>query len=72
MGANHLCCLTSDAPDDEPSRLCSSLTNSLRIADLHILQGERRSAGGFHQPPLAIIRMPTLTRECCPGTSRHD
>jgi hypothetical protein len=72
MGANHLCCLTSDAPDDEPSRLCSSLTNSLRIADLHILQGGK-TVSTRSTNSLAIIRMrPTLIRECCPGTSRHD
>jgi hypothetical protein len=35
--ANHLCCLTSLAPEFEPNRLCSSLIRSLRIADLHML-----------------------------------
>lgn len=35
--ANHLCCFTSLAPELDPSRLCSSLIKSFRIADLHRL-----------------------------------
>lgn len=37
---NHLCCLTSLAPELDPSRRCSSLINSLRMADLQKLTGE--------------------------------
>ena len=37
--ANHLCCLTSLAPELDPTRLCSSLMSNLRIADLHRLNG---------------------------------
>ena len=37
MFVNHLCCLTSLAPDCEPNRLCSSLTSSFLMADLHKL-----------------------------------
>jgi len=35
--ANHLSCLTSLAPELEPSRLCSSLIRSFLIAALHRL-----------------------------------
>lgn len=40
MLLNHLCCLTSLAPELDPSRRCSSLINSLRMADLQKLTGE--------------------------------
>jgi hypothetical protein len=38
MLANHLCCLTSLAPELDPNRLCSSLINSFLMADLHKLE----------------------------------
>lgn len=44
--ANHLCCLTSLAPELEPTRLCSSLMSNLRIADLH-----RLDAISIRKPP---------------------
>ena len=39
--ANHLTCLTSLAPEPDPSRLCSSFIKSFRIADLHKLHDVR-------------------------------
>ena len=38
MFPNHLCCLTSLAPEPDPKRLCSSLMRSFRIADLQKLR----------------------------------
>lgn len=38
MGANHLCSLTSEAPEAEPRRLCSSLTSNFFISDLQFLE----------------------------------
>ncbi len=41
MVENHLCCFTSEAPDEDPNLLCSSLVNSFRIADLHKLSNNQ-------------------------------
>lgn len=40
IALNHLCALTSLAPDCEPSRRFSSLHSSLRMADLQLLLGQ--------------------------------
>jgi hypothetical protein len=50
--ANHLCCLTSLAPEPDPSRLCSSLIRSLRMADLHML-GDSQPISQYHKGSIA-------------------
>lgn len=37
MEANHLCNLTSEAPEADPRRLCSSLISSFLMRDLQCL-----------------------------------